>query len=153
MDSRDGQLSSLSEGEHIAVAIAHEQLAHTIDSVDRPLDDIGFPGTQLCCELVDVGNVDVGVKRLIHQASVGTSGRYPRWPRLAEHDADVIALDDREARWVTEELVEREAQNIAIELCGREDIIHEKIWGHAVHRAPVRAFILVHGQSSCGYDT
>jgi len=43
-----GQLSSLSEGQDVAVAVPHEQLTHTIDSVYRSLDDIGFLGTQLC---------------------------------------------------------------------------------------------------------
>ena len=102
-------LSSLPEGQDVAVAVPHKQLAHTIDSVYRPLDDIGFPGTQLCCEFVDVGHVDVSIERLVHHTSVRPGNGRFRWPRLTEHDADVIAPDDREARWLAEEFVEREA--------------------------------------------
>src|SRR5205823_4736494 len=98
------------------------------------------------CEFVDVGNVDVSIERLVHHTSVGPSNRRFRWPHLTEHDADVIALHDGEARWVTEELVEREAQHIAIELCGREYIAHKKVRGHALHHAGIRGLILVHRQ-------
>ena len=39
--------SPLPKGEHVAVAIAHEQLAHVVDPVDRAFDDIGLLHAQL----------------------------------------------------------------------------------------------------------
>src|ERR1700722_15017092 len=137
---------SLSEGEHVSVAVADNQLAHIIGSVDRPLDNFDLFGAQLCGEFIDVGDVDVGIVRPAHDAPVGPRDRWPCWSHLPKKDANAITLDNGEGWRIAKELVEREAEKIAVELCCREDIVHQKIWGCALHLAAIGRFLLWHGQ-------
>jgi hypothetical protein len=118
---------ALPEGNDVSVAIAHEQLSHVIDPVDRSFNDIGLLRAQLCGELIHIRHVDIGIKRFVHDGSIGPRDRSFRWPNLSEHDVHVVALDHDKAWWDTKELVEGKAQDIAIELCSRKHVIYKEV--------------------------
>jgi hypothetical protein len=65
---------------------------------------------------------------------------------LPEHDAGIVALDDGKAWWISEKLIEAEAQHVSIEFRSREHILDKEIRNYPLHRALPERLLGSHGQ-------